>query len=406
MSERDKKLLIYLGALIILALAYFLVGRPFLDKLDEVNYEKSQLQSELNAKRELIARQDEFIRGIDEANLEMQTIIDRFPEDNTDEKSLMFISQAEKDIPAWFAQIKFAETNENAIESASEQEAQAEAEAVATAEGEEVAEAAPEAAVMEESALKDLVGRNTELGLKFMVKYQGFKDWIAYIRDYEDRMVIKEMEVEYDSAADLVSGTMTLSQYALLGPGRELPPVETQVSDLGKDNVFILDGYAPSIIDLIGQIASDLIESIMGEMNGTLSNDQENYFINVTAGTDNTSAKTVGRAKDPSGTTYLTSDKNEKESVTFTLKGSDGRYHAEYEMGEFSVKDDDFQKETGHVVLRVISSERKDGNDKSSITLHVKNDSDMPLVVNVENDDPDSPRVEIADTEGDVTVNQ
>ncbi len=406
MSDRDKKLLIYLGALIILAVAYFLVGKPFLDKLDDVNYEKSQLQNELNEKRDLIARQDEFIKGIEEANAEMQNIIDQFPEDNTDEKSLMFISHAEQDIPAWVAQIKFAETSENSIESASEQEAQAEAEAVAAAEGEEVSEAAPEAAAVEESALKDLIGRNTEIGLKFMVKYKGFKDWIAYIRDYEDRMVIKEMEVEYDGAADLVEGTMTLSQYALLGPGRELPPVETEISNLGKDNVFILDGYSPSILDLIGQMASDLVESIMGGIDGTLSNEEENYFINVTAGTDNSSAKTVGRAKDPSGTTYLTSDKNEKESVTFTLKGSDGRYHAEYEMGGYSVKDDDFQKDAGHVVLRVISSERKDGNDKSAISLHLKNDSDMPLVVNVQNDDPNSPRVEIIDTEGDVTVNQ
>ena len=406
MSERDKKLLIYLGALIILAVAYFLVGKPFLDKLDAVNREKSELQNELNAKRELIARQDEFIKGIDEANTEMHNIIDQFPEDNTDEKSLMFISHAEQDIPAWFAQIKFAETSENAIESASDQEAQAEAEAVASAEGEEASEPAPEAEVVEESALKDLIGRNTELGLKFMTKYKGFKDWIAYIRDYEDRMVIKEMEVEYDSAGDLVSGTMTLSQYALLGPGRELPPVETEITNLGKENVFILDGYSPSILDLIGQMASDLIESIIGGINGTLSNEQENYFINVTAGTDNTSAKTIGRAKDPSGTTYLTSDKNEKESVTFTLKGSDGRYHAEYDMGEFSVKDDDFQKDTGHVVLRVISSARKDGSDKSAISLHLRNYSDMPLVVNVENDDADSPRIEIADTEGDITVNQ
>ncbi len=405
MSDRDKKLLIYLGALIVLAASYFLVGRPFLDKIDEINREKSELRTELDAKRELVARQEEFKKGIDEANNEMQSIIARFPEDNSDEKSLMFISHAEQDIPAWFAQIKFAETSENAIESASDKEAQAETEAVAAAEGE--SEPAPESVSTEESALKDLIGRDTELGLKFMVKYKGFKDWIAYIRDYKDRMVIKEMEVEYDSGVDLVSGTMTLSQYALLGPGRELPPVVTDVDELGKDNVFVLDGSSPTILDLIGEIASDLIDAIIGGMNGSSSNEQENYFINVTAGSDNTSAKTIGRAKDPSGTTYLTSDKNEKESVTFRLKGANGRYHGEYEMGGFTVKDDDFKKDiTGHVVLRVISSSRKDDSDKSAIKLSLQNTSDIPLIVNVENDDPNNPRVEVLDKEGDITVNQ
>ena len=415
MSERDKKLLIYLGALIILAVAYFLVGKPFLDKLDDVNREKSELQTELNAKRELIARQDEFIKGIDEANTEMQQIIDRFPEDNSDEKSIMFIANAEKEIPAWFGQIKFADTTENGIkpENASDQEAQAEADAVAA--NEEGAEGTSADgsdqnnmdASENSSGVADLVGRTTELGLKFSVKYDGFKNWMAYIRDYEDRMVIKEMEVTYDSVSGITAGTMKLAQYALLGPGRELPPVETGIDDLGKSNVFVADGYSKSLIDLIGEIARDLVDAIVGGMNGITSNEEENYFINVTTETDNTSAKTIGRAKDPSGTTYITSDKNEKESVSFTLNGSGGRYYSEYEMAGYTVKDDEFSKDpSGHLVLRVISSSRKDENDKSSINLHLRNTSDIPLIVNIDNDDLENPRVEISDTEGNVTVNQ
>ena len=415
MSDRDKKLLIYLGGLIIIAVAYFLVGRPFLDKLDALKFENSELQRELNAKRELAARQDEFIKGIDDANVEMQKIIDKFPEDNTDEKSIMFVANAERNIPAWFGQIKFADKTESAIKSgsASEQEAAAEAEAVAAneegSEGSSARGTDENAPGETENAtgIADLVGRSTDLGLKFSVKYDGFKDWMAYIRDYEDRMVIKEMEVTYDSVSGIVAGTMSLSQYALLGPGRQLPPVVTEVEDLGKDNVFVQNGYSKSLIDLIGEIARELVDAIVGGINGAFANEEEDYFVNVTTETDNTSAKTIGRAKDPSGTTYITSDGNDKESVTFTLKGSDGHYHCEYEMAGYGVTDDDFTKETsGHVIFRVISSTRKDKNDKSAISLHIKNDSDIPLIVNIENDDPDNPRVEVVDTEGVVTVNK
>ena len=415
MSDRDKKLLIYLGAVIIVAMAYFFVGRPYLDKLDKVNFEKSELQRELNAKRELVARQDEFISGIEESNAQMQKIIDQFPEDNSDEKSIMFVANAEKEIPTWVGQIKFAEIVESAIkpESASEQEAQAEAEAVAA--NEEGSEALSERGTDENApgqqesstGLSGLMGRNTQLGLKFKSKYDGFKNLMAYVRDYEDRMVISEMEVTYDIVAGIVDGSMTLSQFALLGPGRELPAVETGVEDLGKDNVFVIDGYSKSIIDLIGEIARDLVDAIVGGLNGITSNEEENYFISVTTLTDNTNAKTVGRAKDPSGTTYITSDSNDKESVTFTLAGSGGRYHGEYDMAGYSVTDDDFSKDTsGHAVLRVISSTRKDSGDKSAISLHLRNNSDIPLIVNIENDDPENPRVEIADTEGDITVNK
>ena len=51
MSDRDKKLLVYLGALVILAAAYFLVGKPYLDKIDQLSTEKSQLQMELAQKQ-------------------------------------------------------------------------------------------------------------------------------------------------------------------------------------------------------------------------------------------------------------------------------------------------------------------------------------------------------------------
>lgn len=419
MSERDKKLLVYLGALIILAGAYFLVGRPFLDKIDNLSTEKMQLESQLSEKRKALENKETYEQGIVDAEARIQEIIAEFPEDNTDEKSIMFVANTEKEIPAWFAQIKFADVIENNIsgESASDIEAEAEQEAVATAEGEESdldgEEAFPEVADSGEAggqngvdALRDLLVRDTELGLSFSVKYDGFKKWLAYIRDYDDRIVIKEIEVSYEPLSDLVKGTVVLSQYALIGPDRELPPVETGIDGLGKNNVFVTDGYSPSIIDLIGEIASELIDAITGGTSGSLNDSEENYFINVTTATDNTNAKTVGRAKDPSGTTYLTSDTNDKENVTFMLRGSDGRYYGEYELGEYKFTDDEFVKDTsGEVILRVISSSRKSDDDKSAISLNLINTSDIPLVVKVENDDIENPRVEIVSTEGDITVN-
>lgn len=415
MSDRDKKLLVYLGALIILAAAYFLVGKPFLDKIDSLASEKTQLQTELSQKREAYDNKPKYEEGIADANSKIREIIDQFPEDNSDEKSIMFIVNSEKEIPAWFGQIKFADIIESNIsgESASEAEAQAEQEAVDTAEGNDSGESASEVSESETSSedgsngsIHDLITRDTELGLKFTVQYDGFKKWLTYLNDYEDRMVIKEIEVTYDHATDLVAGTMVLSQYALLGPGRELSPVETGVEDLGKENIFYTEGTGRSIIDLLGEIASDLFDAIIGGLNGNYVNEEESYFINVTTATDNTNAKTIGKAKDPSGTTYLTSNSNDKESVTFTLKGAGGNYHGEYEMGGYKVTDDDFKKDiTGKVVLRVISSSRNGSDDKSSISLHLHNTSDIPLIVNIENDDSDNPRVDIVDKEGDITVN-
>ncbi len=409
MSDRDKKLLVYLGALVILAAAYFLVGKPFLDKLDQLAAEKRELQSEFATKQEAYDNKGTYEAGIADAKAKIDKIMAKFPADNTDEKSIMFVVNAEKAVPEWVSQIKFADMTENGLDSqsASDEEAAAEQAAVAAAEGEAVPEGDAAAAEGESiSMINGLVSRDTELGIKFSAKYDGFKNWLKYLNDYEDRIVIKDMDIVFEPMTELVVGTMVLSQYAIVGGDRQLPPVETGVEDIGKENVFVSEGHKPGLIDLIGEVAKDLIDAIIGEANGSISESNERYFINVTTPTDNTNAKTIGRAKDPSGTTYLTSNSNEKESVSFTLKGANGNYTAEYELGGYKVTDDEFKTDiTGNVVLRVISSSRNGKDDKSAISLHIHNTADIPLIVNVENDDAASPRVEIASKDGDVTVN-
>ena len=95
MSDRDKKLLVYLGALLILAAAYFLVGRPYLEKIDQLSTEKGQLESQLAEKRKALENKDMYEQGITDSEARIQEIIDEFPEDNSDEKSIMFVAHAE-----------------------------------------------------------------------------------------------------------------------------------------------------------------------------------------------------------------------------------------------------------------------------------------------------------------------
>ena len=416
MSDRDKKLLVYLGALIIVAAAYFLVGRPFLDKIDQQSVEKAQLETELSQKREAFEKQDEYKTGIESANAQMQEIIDKFPEDNTDEKSIMFASKAEVDIPIWFSQMKFAEQTEalvngGEVQSASDVEQQQLEENVAAAEGEEVASDAPsvpeQEAVTSTSAIGDLIGRDTELGLTFQVEYDDFKKFLAYIRDYEDRIVIKDIEVTYSSLSDLVTGTMVLSQYAILGDDRILPDVITDVDEIGTENVFKSRDEGGSIIDLLAGMYSDFINKIMGGLTEDVT-DQfgTDYFVKANAVTDNTSGLTIGKADDPQGTSYITSDKNDAQAVMFSVSGSSGNYTVKYSVGDNEYEDSIERESDGKVYLRIVSTERSSDNDKVAIALHVNNSSDIPVVVNVEGDDRDNPRFSIVERTGEVTVNE
>ena len=427
MSDRDKKLLVYLGALIILALAYFLVAKPFLDKMDTLSIEKTELQSELSRKREDFENKGKYEQGISEAYDRIHAILDEFPEDNTDEKSIMFVSHAEADVPVWFNQVKFAEEAKNMIsspegtegevQSASEVEAEAEQEAVAAAEGEDAEagsgrggseeDGTPEAGGEEGSAgVSDLMYRDTELGLNFETTYDGFKNLLAYIRDYEDRMVIKQIDVSYNDETGLAVGNLVLSQYAVLGPDRILPDVETKVEELGTENIFTRKDHGGSILDLIAEMYEDFVRKLMGDLpEEALDELGTDYFIKVNAVTDNTNAKTIGRADDTSESTYITSTKNKSEKVTFTISGEDGTYSVTYKVGKAEYTDTINKSSDDKLYLRIVSTSRMGDDDESAVTLHVIDESDIPVVVNVESDDSERPRVRIKERVGEVTVN-
>lgn len=416
MSDRDKKLLVYFGALIILAATYVFVGRPFLDKIDKLSEEKTQLEQELSQKRNAAANKEKYQQDIADAKVRISEIMDQFPEDNSDEKSIMFISHAEADVPIWFNQVKFAEETKNMIngeetDSASDEETATEEEAVAANEGENVegeqsGDAYESGVQTQNSFIADLMYRDTEIGLSFETQYDGFKNLLAYIRDYEDRMVIKDLEIQYDALGDLVSGTMILSQYAILGPDRVLPDVETDVDAIGTNNVFVNTDHGGSILDLLADIAADFINKIMGGLSEeALDEFGTDYFVKVNAVTDNTNGKTIGRADDISESTYVTSAANKKEDVTFKVTGSSGSYNVSYKVGKAEHTDSISKASDGKLYIRVVSSARLGDDDESAVTLHVINESDIPVVVNFEGDDPDRPRIEMRERTGNVTVN-
>ena len=416
MSNRDKKLLVYLGALVILAAAYFLVGRPFLDKIDSLSSERAQLDQTLHAKQEAYANQEMYRSGVESARAEMKEIMDRFPEDNSDEKSIMFIHKTEQDIPIWVSKIQFAEETKNMVnggevQSASDVEQEQLEESVEAAESEgengssEDSESGRGVESADASALDGLVSRDTEIGVEFVSKYEEFKKLLAHIRDYEDRLVIKDIELTFDQYAGLIHGSMVLSQYAILGEGRVLPDVETGVDRLGSDNVFVQKEKGGSILDIIADAMSDLFNRIMGGLSNEAAEEfAADYFMRVNAVTDNSSGKTMGRANDLQQSSYILSDDNGKEDVTFAISGGEGQYAVKYSIGD-DRHEETYNKEGGAAIyLRIVSTERMSDSDKVSVALHLVNNSDLPVNVVIEGDDANKPRIEVVEQDGDITI--
>lgn len=407
MSERDKKLLVYLGSLIILAAAYFLVGSPYMTKIEELESQKGSIQSELNEKQRAIDMQGEYAEKIESSKNSIRDIVERFPADNPQEKSIMFIYDTEKEIQIKIPQVNFSEATDSAIGeiSMSEEEAAAEQQAVDVAEegNDESGIVAVEAEEQTEiDGIQGLMGKVTQLGINYSTNYDSFKDFIKYIRDYNERMVITSMDVVYEEGK--VSGTMILTQYALTGPGRVLEEVKTgKEENLGKKNIFKKSGS--SSYDILDTEENDLEYS--SEDGEESQSGKYDYTIIVDAQTDNSDAITIGRASgDAEGESYLTGKKNGTADVYFTVSGEAGEYTAKYSVDGKDLEDESFEKgEHEFIRVKVSSNIRLSDDDKVSASLHITNDSDLKLVVSVLGDDMDNPRVNIVEKNGKIIVN-
>ena len=103
--------------------------------------------------------------------------------------------------------------------------------------------------------------------------------------------------------------------------------------------------------------------------------------------------------------TYITSSANKNEDVTFKAAGSGGSYTVYYKVGKSEYTDTIEKGSDGKIYLRVVSTSRIDDGDQSAVTLHVLNEADVPVVVNVEGDDNSNPRVKVMEKVGNVTIN-
>ena len=118
------------------------------------------------------------------------------------------------------------------------------------------------------------------------------------------------------------------------------------------------------------------------------------------------SALTIGKSEgDVDGKSYLVSNENRKQDAYFVLKGKDGSYIAKYSVGKNSYEDSPFERQDNKKLgLKIVSNYRISDDDYSEVKVHIVNLSDCDLYVTTVGDDPDEPRVDIVEKDGNVIV--
>lgn len=382
LSERDRKLLLILVIVIIVCVPYFFIIQPLMDKVDNLGKEISDLNAQVKYREELALMEEEYGKAAEQMAAMETELLSKFPSDLPQEASILFIHNTEQMIPISLYQVAFGDDVAAQVTSAAEEQAIADVEAET---GDTTQTEVIEDNTQTTSLGLGLTGIQTQTRFAYDAGYEEFKDFLKYIADYHDRMVITELEASYSGEMNLVSGNLTLSQYALKGEGRNAVQFLEPNMIQGTTNVF---KQASGNFDTAEVAASP------------------DFFILLSQPGADVDAIIVGQSNDVTESTYLSSTKNAKQEVNIYFEGETGKYNAYYEIGKTKYDDAgvDFDKD-GNIELQIISSSRLDDSDKVEISLNIYNTSDAIVKVTTLNDDAEKPRVTVKGTEGNIIIN-
>lgn len=259
MTDRDLKLLFVLISIILLAVSYFFGCTKFVEKTDTIKAENRTLQAEVDELTEMKKHEAEKKQEIAQFNEVIKTIYDRFPGAMTEEKSIDILTDLEEEAEMSTSSVTFTindqfyseaelEAQENGTASGTSGTTTSTTASATPAPSAAAATPAPTAAAgttdltangqTATTGNGDVVGYKTTLVVEFTTNYEGLKKAIDFVKEYEDKMSIDTITIEFDSETGNLKGSMNLCMYALDGIGAEY--VEPKISDikLGLKDIF------------------------------------------------------------------------------------------------------------------------------------------------------------------------
>lgn len=378
LTEKDKNLLLILAVIAAFCLPLVLLVQPAMNKCEALTREISELQSRKSYLDQIVAAGGTYQEEAENIAVKKEELMNRFPSDIPQEASLLFMDNTEKKLPISLYQVGFGEDVAMQMTSAPTQEAidQVEADTGDVTDDSVYADTTSQTAVT-----SGLTGISTSTDFSYTAGYEEFKEFLDYIENYNDRMVITSLTASYAMDMNQVNGNFTLIQYALKGEDRN--PVSFLEPEMiqGTNNIFT---------------------QASGVFNEE-TNQSAQFFLMLNQPDADDEAFIMGQMSDVAEKTYLVNDENKLQKAAIEFEGTDGEYTAYYSVGkEKTVKEGIPFTADGQIGFEILSSERADDKDKVSVQVDIVNNTDTIVYLSVQNDDEENPRVTIKGKTGDI----
>jgi len=224
MTDQQKKLLLFLLIGAIVAIPYFFIIQPQMERADFLRSEIRTLEQRRAILEGHRDKMPEYQVALGEMHLMKNEYFAHYPSELPQEATILFIDATEKRLPITMKQIGLSADTLSPVTSANSANAHA--------------------AVMEiasnEPLIEGLNGIKNTTALSYECSYENFKRFLKYIEEYKSRIVIPNMSISFNEETGMVSGSLTLIQYAIDGEGRDRVISKDPFMQLGTPNIFVV----------------------------------------------------------------------------------------------------------------------------------------------------------------------
>ena len=402
-TNSQKALLVGLLGVAIAGLSILYVAKPNYDSVQSIKTENQALQARLTELEGKQANRDKYLAETEEFQGKFDDILNAFPNDLNQEISIMFMQGIKKDYDFDVASMGLGEKEQfytlgsggadAALADGTDAAATTEATTAATTEATtDVAENGSE------DGTTDVTGYQcyrAAFPIDYSGTYSAIKDIVSYVDNYSDRMAIDSIDIMYDPANDVYTGSMNLMCYAIESADRPERAITLDDVEVGVSNVF--EGGSGS-----SKNNDESLNKYDENDGASIVNNYDFYAMLNPAGSD-VSAKIVGQNGTGKEASVISNSDNSVSTLTFEFYDENDKTYCKYVLdGSTSYVAEVTAAEDVKILLQ--SSAKKDDDDKVGIRVTINNTSKLPVYVKVADDDASSGRVNVASRSGSVKV--
>ena len=255
-SDSDKRLLLIFFAVLIFAGAYFFIFSPNMKKASAVKTENDQDKATVEQLQMMEKQLPTVKEQINDLKQKQEDIIDQYPADLTTEKIIWVLQDIQDHADFQVTEVSFLLNNQIGAADASAQQsasasdasgASSDAAQDSSASGEstenqdstEDASGSTESQSSADTALESAPqGCYAAVTISYDASYDGLKNMIAYVNDYQDRMTIAQSSSEFDKETGRLTGNMTLNMYYIKNTGKNYVVPDFGSMSKGVGDIF------------------------------------------------------------------------------------------------------------------------------------------------------------------------